>query len=239
MVAAHTGCGIHPDNTLASFLEGIQLGADIVEVDVRVSQDGIPILLHDDSSYLHTHTYEQLNQPQFRHLLDPSYKTHEIATLEQVLQQSESIGVILNLDLKSVESIDPAVRLIRKFNAQKRIFITGCSDGLTKRYPDIQVMLNTPDELMPQQAEHYEQFVESVCREAMEHGYTGLNMNAGTCRLEMVDQAHALGLTVWVYTVNELYDLGRFLGMRVDAITTRKPDILIELLYVCKDGKKP
>ena len=145
----------------------------------------------------------------------------------------------MNLDLKSVESIDPAVRLIRKFNAQKRIFITGCSDGLTKQYPDIQVMLNTPDDgMLHLQAEQYEQFVESVCREAVGHGYTGLNMNAGACRLQMVDQAHALGLKVWVYTVNDLYDLGRFLGMRVDAITTRKPDILIELLYVCKDGIK-
>lgn len=49
MVAAHTGFGIHPDNTMASFVEGIQSGAHILEVDVRVSQDGVALLQHDDS----------------------------------------------------------------------------------------------------------------------------------------------------------------------------------------------
>ncbi|MFC5647894.1 glycerophosphodiester phosphodiesterase [Paenibacillus solisilvae] len=168
LVAAHTGCGIHPDNTLASFLEGIQLGADIVEVDVRVSHDGTPILLHDDSPYLLSHTYEQLN-----------------------------------------------------------------------RYPDIQVMMNTPDELLPQQTRQYEQFAESVCRDAREQGYAGLNMNADTCRQQIVDLAHTMGLKVWVYTVNERSDMERFVRMGIDAITSRKPLMLIELLKVCMDLKKP
>ncbi|BBH23772.1 hypothetical protein Back11_51170 [Paenibacillus baekrokdamisoli] len=233
MVAAHTGCGIHPDNTMASFLEGIQIGADIVEVDVRVSQEGTPILLHDDSPYLRTHTYEQLNLPDIRHLIDMSYQTYEIATLEQVFRASETLGTNLNLDLKSADSIDPTVRLIRKFNAQKRVFITGCSDAITERYPDIQVMMNTPDELSPQQELRYKEFAESVCREAREQGYTGLNMNAPTCRKEMVEQAHALGLKVWVYTVNGRQDMERLLEIEVDAITTRKPEILIEILSVC------
>jgi len=177
LVAAHTGCGIHPDNTMESFFEGIEMGADIVEVDVRVSQDGMPILLHDDSPYLHTHTFEQLNQPDICPLLDNMYKSYKIATLEQVLRASESLGMKLNVDIKSVDSINQAILCIRKFNAQKRVFITGCSNGITEKYPDIQVMMNTPYELSPQQEQQYEAFMESVCHQAQELGYTGLNMN--------------------------------------------------------------
>ncbi|TYP76707.1 glycerophosphoryl diester phosphodiesterase [Paenibacillus methanolicus] len=233
MVAAHTGCGIHPDNTMASFREGIQIGADIVEVDVRVTHDGTPILLHDDSPYLHTHTYAQLNQPDIRSRLHPSYQTYEIATLEQVLRESGPLELKLNLDLKSIASIEPTVQWVRKFHAQKRVYITGCSDHMTKRYPDMQVMLNTPDELLPQQALHYAAFADSVCREAKEQGYAGLNMNGGTCRQQMVDKAHALGLKVWVYTINEPQRLDWFATMGVDAITTRKPGRLFEILRDC------
>jgi glycerophosphoryl diester phosphodiesterase len=230
MVAAHTGCGIYPDNTLASFLEGIELGADIVEVDVLVSQDGTAVLLHDDSPYLHTHTYEQLNKPNVRLLLDPAYKDHEIATLGQALQASMLRGTKLNLDLKSVLSIEPTVQLIRQYGAQKRVFITGCSDAMTERFPDIQVMLNTPDELSSHHSESYDEYAESICQEARQAGYFGLNMNASTCRQLVVDHAHAAGLLVWVYTVNDRLDMERFVEMGIDAITTRRPENLIQLL---------
>lgn len=229
LVAAHTGCGIHPDNTMASFDEGIQFGADIIEVDVRVSQDGVAILLHDDSPYLHTHTYDQLNKADVRRLLDPVYQDHEVATLEQVLRVSDSMGMKLNLDLKSVDAIDPTVRLIRQFGAQKRTFITGCSDNITRLYPDIQVMLNTPDELSMEQMERYGEFAEDICREVQQNGYVGLNMNGFTCLPPIVKRAHALGLLVWVYTVNFSSAMEWFLGMQVDAITTREPNILKEL----------
>ncbi|MCD9023569.1 glycerophosphodiester phosphodiesterase [Cohnella sp. NL03-T5] len=234
MVAAHTGCGIHPDNTMASFLEGIDLGADVVEVDVRVTHDGIAILLHDDSPYLYTHTYEQLNHPDVRPLLDPVYQEHEIATLEHVLQVSDPLGMILNLDIKTAGAIDSTVRLIRRFGAQKRVFITGCSDRITERYPDIQVMLNTPDELSSQHSDRYDEFAESICREAKEGGYAGLNMNGLTCRSEIVDRAHASGLLVWVYTINHRPAMEWFLWHQVDAITTREPKILMELINASK-----
>ncbi|MGO4184943.1 glycerophosphodiester phosphodiesterase [Paenibacillus sp. TAF43_2] len=229
MVAAHTGCGVYPDNTMTSFEEGIKFGADIVEVDVRITQDGIAILLHDDSPYLHSHTFEQLNNPDIRPLLDPIYKDHEIATLEQVLKLSASLGIKLNLDIKTVDAIDPTVRLIHQFEAQKRVFITGCSDNITVRYPDIQVMLNTPDDLTLEQMERYGDFAEAVCSEAKQAGYAGLNMNGFTCLPPIVIRAHALGLKVWVYTVNFRSAMEWFLRMKVDAITTRAPMDLIAL----------
>lgn len=230
MVAAHTGCGVHPDNTMDSFLEGMELGADIVEVDVRATSDGTAILLHDDSPYLHSHTYEQLKQPDVRPLLDPVYKEHELATLEQILKASDKAGTKLNLDLKMASSIEPTVNLIRHFGAQERTFITGCSDEMTKRFPDIQVMMNTPDVLTMEQMEHYGEFAEAICLEAVQGGYTGLNMNGFTCLPPMIYRAHAAGLKVWVYTVNDRALMEWFLAMRVDAITTRAPKVLMELI---------
>lgn len=230
MVAAHTGCGVHPDNTMASFLEGMELGAHIVEVDVRATCDGTAILLHDDSPYLHTHTYEQLNKADMRPLLDPVYERHELTTLEQILRVSAPHGTLLNLDLKMAESIEPTVRLIRQFGAQKRAFITGCSDHMTELYPDIGVMMNTPDLLTMEQMERYGEFAEAVCSEAVQGGYAGLNMNAFTCLPPIVKRAQAAGLKVWVYTVNEQSLMEWFLGMSVDAITTRAPKRLMELI---------
>ncbi len=229
-VAAHTGCGLHPDNTFASFMEGIQIGADIVEVDVRTDCTGVPILMHDNSPLLDEFSFEQLNEPNMRRRLGSAYVEHEIATLEQILSASAPLGTLLNLDLKQLSSIAPAVNLIRSFQAQNRVYITGCSDAITSLYPDIQVMMNTPDELTPQQVAQYEPFASSICRKAKQEGYAGLNMNGYTCLPPIVDAAHREGLLVWVYTINEVPHMEWFLRMGVDAITTRAPGLLIPLV---------
>jgi glycerophosphoryl diester phosphodiesterase len=43
-----------PENTLASFRKAAELGAHMVEVDVRLSRDGVPVLFHDDTLDVHS-----------------------------------------------------------------------------------------------------------------------------------------------------------------------------------------
>jgi glycerophosphoryl diester phosphodiesterase len=46
---AHRGASARaPENTLAAFEEAIRSGVDAIELDVRLSADGIPVILHDD-----------------------------------------------------------------------------------------------------------------------------------------------------------------------------------------------
>jgi glycerophosphoryl diester phosphodiesterase len=48
LVVAHRGASAtHPENTLASFQEALRLGARIVELDVRMTSDGVPVVMHD------------------------------------------------------------------------------------------------------------------------------------------------------------------------------------------------
>jgi glycerophosphoryl diester phosphodiesterase len=47
-IVAHRGASsTRPENTLASFEEALRLGARIVELDVRLSRDGVPVVMHD------------------------------------------------------------------------------------------------------------------------------------------------------------------------------------------------
>jgi glycerophosphoryl diester phosphodiesterase len=48
VIVAHRGASsTRPENTLASFEEAIALGAQVVELDVRLSRDGVPVVMHD------------------------------------------------------------------------------------------------------------------------------------------------------------------------------------------------
>lgn len=48
-VHGHRGsASTHPENTLASFQEGYRAGADLIELDIHLSADGIPVVFHDE-----------------------------------------------------------------------------------------------------------------------------------------------------------------------------------------------
>ena len=51
MVVAHRGCwsGGAPENSLSAISHCIEIGADMVEIDVAATRDGIPILMHDET----------------------------------------------------------------------------------------------------------------------------------------------------------------------------------------------
>ncbi|MCD6563330.1 MAG: hypothetical protein J7K23_05385, partial [Thermoproteales archaeon] len=49
-IVAHRGASFcEPENTLRAFKKAIEIGADVVEFDVRVSGDGVPVVIHDAS----------------------------------------------------------------------------------------------------------------------------------------------------------------------------------------------
>ncbi|GIP32066.1 glycerophosphodiester phosphodiesterase [Paenibacillus sp. J2TS4] len=230
-VAAHTGSGKSPANTLASFLEGIQSGAQIVEVDALVCKGGTVVLLHDDVSLLHQYTYEELNRPDIRQQLGTAYEKHELAALRQVLEASDPLGTELNIDLKSNESVEPTIRLIRKYGAEKRAFITGWySEEIPERHPDIQVMINTSISPADVSLAGSRNYAKRLCQQALRSGYCGLNVKYDTCSPEIVGEAHAAGLAVWTYTVDDQQAMETFVHIGVDAITTRKPELLFAVM---------
>jgi len=48
LVASHRAAHIiYPENSILSIKEAIRLGVDIVELDVKVTKDGVPVLMHD------------------------------------------------------------------------------------------------------------------------------------------------------------------------------------------------
>ncbi|BFH68128.1 MAG: glycerophosphodiester phosphodiesterase [Paenibacillus dendritiformis] len=229
MVGAHTGGGAAPDNTLESFWEGVQSGADIVEIDLRAAADGTVVLLHDASPLLDRYTYEQLNRAENRILLSPVYAHRDIVKLDRILDIAKQRSIKLNLDIKNEHTVAPAMECVHRHGMEKQVFVTGCSAGIAGNYDGIRVVYNTPDKLCEADVADYAAFARRVCEEALRCSAYGLNMDYRTCRMELVEAAHERQLAVWVYTVNAPDEFKRYIGMGVDAITTRTPLALLEL----------
>ena len=105
-MVAHRGASARvPENTRAAFEAAVADGADVVELDVRLTEDGIPVVLHDPdvssttdgTGFVHELTLADVKR------LDASRgrgTRHDIPTLAEALEAIGGVGV--NLEIKNL-----------------------------------------------------------------------------------------------------------------------------------------
>jgi glycerophosphoryl diester phosphodiesterase len=96
-VIAHRGNSSEsPENTLASFLQAIELGVEYIECDIHLTKDKVPVVVHDhilerttDNNkplLINEITAEELSRLDAGSWYDQSFAGQSIPTLEQVLK---------------------------------------------------------------------------------------------------------------------------------------------------------
>ncbi len=105
-IVAHRGVSTAaPENTLPAFQRAIELGADAVELDVRLTRDGRPVVFHN--TYMHettklkgpifNYTFDQLRMAAFIGYDEQENDYLRIATLQEVL---ETLGGKIGLEVE-------------------------------------------------------------------------------------------------------------------------------------------
>src|SRR5690349_5386292 len=123
MVAAHRAAhDKYPENSIDAIREAIKLQVDIIEIDVKVSKDGVPFLMHDRTMNRTTNgkgdpeelTWEQLQE---YNIVDKGKVTQlKIPSLEMALNAAHG-NILVDLDLKT-DRIDDVVRIVEKTEMQ-------------------------------------------------------------------------------------------------------------------------
>jgi glycerophosphoryl diester phosphodiesterase len=236
LITAHTGCENSVENTTASVLAGIEAGADIIEIDIRTSADGLPVLIHnpairgtDGSSLaIAEHPYDSVATFASNHGV-------ELSPLEDVLALIKERQCMLNLDVKDIAGIDRLSRLIASFDLLDNVIITGCTESwaqvVVQQHPELQVLLNAYYDLSSLDEQSYITYVSMLCRTAISAGCCGINIDFRMCRPELSAFARKRFLPVAVWTVDSEDDMLSMLSMGVSAITTYYPRRLYSIIH--------
>lgn len=105
----HRGAARHaPENTLAGIREGALQGALWVEVDVKITRDGVPILMHDDDLDRTTSGHGPVADMDFADIrrLDAGswfgldFRGERVPTLAEAIQAAQLLDINLNLEIK-------------------------------------------------------------------------------------------------------------------------------------------
>ncbi len=234
LVAAHRGAsGERPENTLAAFERALELNADFIELDVHLSSDGVPVVIHDHdletttngSGPVRARTMAELKLLDAGSWSDPPWPGQRIPTLAEVLSSfggqtrflieikagpfdCAGIEARVEREISKADLVDSAVIISFDHWVLHRLRIRNPSIATGALYG---------------------------CRPA---DPVGLARAAGADLLmphwtflngEDVRMAHDAGLSIFPWTVDEPNRIRELVGLGVDGIVSNWPDRVIEL----------
>jgi glycerophosphoryl diester phosphodiesterase len=163
LIIGHRGASaVAPENTLAAFRRAIQDGSDGVEFDVRLSHDGVPIVIHD-ATLLRTGLIDKVvaelqaeelaeievgswfTKRPGRHNLD--FSTEKLPSLQQVLDLFADSHALLYLEMKGhatdVRLATEVATAIRKYAVAERVVVSSFDLSLVKAVKAIDAPIRT------------------------------------------------------------------------------------------------
>ncbi|MEU6878313.1 glycerophosphodiester phosphodiesterase [Streptomyces sp. NPDC046712] len=203
------------ENTIPSIVSAIEGGADAVEVDVRLTADGIPVLLHDDTLkrlWGHDRPLAALTLTQLREL------TYDgVPTLREALIAAGPHRLMLDLPGGDEASVRTIVGTVRECGAAERVYY--CAGGVAMLQvraadPAAEIAL-TWTTLAPPRA---------VLLDAVKPRW--LNYRFGLVSRELAERVHRDGYLLSAWTADTRRTMRKLLSHGVDAITTNRVDAL-------------
>jgi glycerophosphoryl diester phosphodiesterase len=247
LVIGHRGAsGRLPENTLAAFRGAFEDGADGIELDVRLSADGVPVVVHDATTFRTTGIRWRVADRTASELAEvaavPRASRHRtsatlvpprmrgefgIPALHEVLDVASDWKGIVYVELKGNRSSGPdleraVVTLLRRRGEFERIVVLSFNHAALRRIKQSEPRIRTAATIAPTlraPRPSPERVVEAVDRALADTA--ALHVSLATTRRVEALRSHAKGIVVW--TVNSPL-VGRLVAKRhVDALMTDFP----------------
>jgi len=221
-VIGHRGAAGHaPENTLTSFHKAVQLGADMVELDVHLCATGEPVVIHDDTVDRTTDGSGRVRDLSLEDLrrLDAG-GGERVPTLVEVIEEMSGQAA-LNVELKGLGCVDLVHEVISDAVGDGLVshdgllvssFHLGLLEWMRALSDDVRLGVLVKED--PAQVFDFAQRI---------HAYS-VNPYHKRMGLEFVSSAHGLGLKVYTWTVNEPGDIAKAKAMDVDGIISDYPE---------------
>ncbi len=222
-VVAHRGAsGLEPENTLRAVRRAFELGADWVEVDVRVSRDGRFVVIHDESVDRTTDGRGLVSDMTFEELrrLDAGMG-ERIPCLEEVLEEAEGRGTLV-VEVKVPGHEWRLMELLRSMDASERVVLSSFYHRSVRKVKRLNPSVRTGVIISSQPVSPSSVAAEALADMAF--------IKAKYVEPWVVEDLHDAGVEVYPWTVDEPRRVRAFMEMGVDGLVTNRPDVARRVL---------
>lgn len=250
LVFGHRGAGaVRPENTIESFQVALQQGADVLEMDVHLSRDGVVVVHHDPSGRRMAGVPREIRNTRFEEMQkwDVGFgyrnaqgercylgKGFRIPSLAEVLETFPHTP--LNVDIKTrypgVER--EVIEVIRRQNAEERVLLASFYDDVLERVralgyagatglsrQELQRLWLLPTPLL---SRGIVPIAGQAAQVPLRHGPIHFD------RASFIEKCHRLKIRIDFWTVNDTETALRLAVMGADGIITDDPGKIREAL---------
>ncbi|MBI5296519.1 MAG: glycerophosphodiester phosphodiesterase [Chloroflexi bacterium] len=250
LVIAHQGGdGLWPGDTLFAFQHAADLGADVLEMDIHITRDGVLVTMHDEtvdrttdgSGGIESLTLAELKQLDAGYDWSPDegqtfpYRGQGITvpTLEEIFQAFPGQRMTIEIKKTDASMARPFCALIRQYDMQDRVLVASFHDERLEEFraecPEVATSSarseTTAFVLMtkPFLGRLYSPPFHSL---QVPEESSGITVMTET----FVRAAHERGLAVEPWTIDDPEQMKLYIEWGVDGIITDRPDIMLEVL---------
>ncbi len=234
LVLGHRGASAYaPENTLTAFNLAFELGADGVELDVTLTRDGVPVIIHDDNvdrttdgrGAIKSMTLEEVKRLDAGAWFDAKFRGEKIPTLAEALESTRGRGIV-NIELKSTtlqtDGLEAAVaKVIEDTRAGDRVLISSFNPIALYRMSILNSRLPRGLLYADDQALYLRRaWLRPIARPSALHPIWKM------IDARFVKWARGKGYKINTWTVDDPEEMRRLIALGIDAIMTNKPDVL-------------
>lgn len=241
------GDGLFPEDTMLAYERSTAMGGQVIDVDVRVSGDGVLIAFHDLTLPRTTNGTGRVDQIPYAELaeLDAGYRftlegkqpyrgrNVRIPTLEAVLKQFPHMLVTLDVKDERAAVAKPICDLITRLGRTDDVYIgtdsTAQVEVFRSRCPSVRTSGTGADRRAMRAARAAGDTSFVARQEVSQPEYRSSD---GRMRItpEYLAFAHSKGVAVLTWVVNRPQAMAALVAMGVDGIYTSRPDLLIKVM---------
>ena len=236
-VIAHRGASAYyPENTMSAFRAAVDMNADMIELDVLISKDNIPVVFHDEklnkktngSGYVMDHILSDLKKLDAGSWFDPKFKNERIPTLREVLEYSNN-KIFVNIEIKSeavtqVEKngiVELVLKLVEELGMQDKVIISSFDYRVLER-----VKKNNSLVKVALLYERQQSYGREPSKLVEDYKVDAFNLSMQQLADSWIKQLNENTIPFFVYTVNDDKLMESLIRAGAKGIFTDRPDLL-------------
>ncbi len=250
LVIAHRGgAGISPENTLFAFKRAFDLGVDVLELDFHRTEDGELVVIHDSkvdrttdgTGAVAAMTLDEIKKLDagFRWTNDGGKtfpfrgKGIKIPTLREVFEAFPTIKINIEPKYATPSPVKPLCDLITEFKRTEKVIVGTFRNEVLEDFR--QTCKGVATSASPSEVSFFLARYKLGLSESYSPEMQVLQIPEKLGSLQIVTEdyikaAHERNLDVHVWTIDDIEDMKRLIGIKADGIMTNYPDRLLELL---------
>ncbi len=230
-ITAHRGASISaPENTMPAMEEAVEEMADFAELDVQETKDGELVLFHDSNlsridrtkRTINSMTWEELKQVDAGAWYSEEFAGTRIPKLFDVMEYARG-RLMLNIEIKYAGAAsdlpEKVVKCIEENDFTEQCVVTSTSLSYLKRVKAADPDIYTGYILSAAYGKYYE-----------DDAIDFISLISSSANRKLVEQVHACGKEVHVWTVNKKSELERMKMIGVDNVITDRPILAREVI---------